>query len=168
MRLRGLVTEDFVNYKLPSMFLITSFCDFKCCKEAGNYICQNLPVLKQPIIEVDEDYLLRGYLSNPITKAIVFGGLEPMLQFEEVYNFIDRLRWYYGCSDPVVIYTGFYPEEIRGYLDDLSKLGNIIIKFGRYIPDDTSHFDPILGVNLASNNQWAEEIQKGMTWQERK
>lgn len=27
IRLRGVVMEDFVNYYLPSMFLISSFCD---------------------------------------------------------------------------------------------------------------------------------------------
>ena len=33
MKLKGINTEDFVNYKKPSMFLITSYCDFKCCKD---------------------------------------------------------------------------------------------------------------------------------------
>ena len=35
---------------------------------------------------------------------------------------------------------------------------NIIIKFGRYIPNQQAHYDDILGVNLASNNQYAIKI----------
>ena len=29
MNLKGVKLEDFVNYKKPSMFLITCFCDWK-------------------------------------------------------------------------------------------------------------------------------------------
>ena len=32
---------------------------------------------------------------------------------------------------------------------------NIIIKYGRYIPNDGKHFDRVLGVELVSNNQYA-------------
>ena len=32
---------------------------------------------------------------------------------------------------------------------------NIIIKFGRFIPDQKSTFDSVLGVELASQNQYA-------------
>ena len=35
---------------------------------------------------------------------------------------------------------------------------NIIIKYGRYIPNQTPHRDEVLGVNLASDNQYAERI----------
>ena len=140
------------------MFIITPYCDFKCCKEAGNEICQNLPVIKQPIIEMDDDKLIKRYLDNPITKAIVLGGLEPFETFGEVYDFIHKLRWEYNCFDPVVIYTGFYPEEKMEELLTLSKFDKIIVKFGRFIPDQKSHYDEVLGVDLASDNQWAEEI----------
>ena len=40
----------------------------------------------------------------------------------------------------------------------LSYFDNIIIKFGRYIPNKQSHYDNILGVNLASDNQYAVKI----------
>lgn len=160
MKLRGLIEEDFTNYKLPSMFLITPYCDFKCCTELGNNICQNLDIIKEPIVEIDADKLIKRYFQNSITGAIVFGGLEPIYKdyFEEVYNFIDKLRSDYECFDPVVIYTGYYPDEIVDELSRLSKFYNIIVKFGRFIPDQEPHFDEILGVNLASNNQWAERL----------
>ena len=92
MLLRGLIEEDFTNYKLPSMFLITPYCDFKCCIEAGNNICQNMDVVKEPIIEIDEDDLIERYLNNDITKAIVFGGLEPFKSFDSMRTFIGKLR----------------------------------------------------------------------------
>ena len=158
MLLRGLIEEDFVNYKLPSMFLITPYCDFKCCIEAGNNICQNMDIVKEPIIEIDEDDLIKRYLNNDITKAIVFGGLEPFKSFNNMRTFIGKLRWDYDCNDPVVIYTGYYPEEILDDVLILSKFSNIIIKFGRYIPGQKPHFDEILGVELANDEQYAAEL----------
>lgn len=32
MKITGLVDEDFINYKAPSMFISTSKCSFKCDK----------------------------------------------------------------------------------------------------------------------------------------
>ena len=158
MKIKGLIDEDFTNYKLPSMFIITPYCDFKCDKENGNDVCQNSSLIKESIIEIDNNKLIKRYLENPITKAIVFGGLEPFEQFEEVYDFIHKLRFEYNCFDPVVIYTGFYPEEKVDELIRLSKFDKIIIKFGRFIPDQESHYDEVLGINLASPNQYAEEL----------
>ena len=37
-------------------------------------------------------------------------------------------------------------------------LKNVIIKYGRFIPNEKSHWDEILQVNLASSNQFAEEL----------
>ena len=158
MKLRGYVEEDFTNYKKPSMFLITPYCDFKWCIENGNNICQNMDVIKAPIIDVDNDELIKRYLNNPITKSIVFGGLEPMDSFEEVREFINTLRWDYNCFDDVVIYTGYNADEIIDQCMRLSKFSNVIVKFGRFIPDQKSHFDEVLGVELASPNQYAVEL----------
>lgn len=158
MKLKGIVDEDFINYKLPSMFLISSTCDWKCCKEAGIDICQNLPLAKEKIIYIAEEKIFERYIDNPITKAIVIGGLEPFDQFEEVFNLISYFRMFRGCNDTFVIYTGYYPEEIDGQIKYLSMFENIIIKFGRYIPNRNTKYDEILGVELASDNQFAEKI----------
>ena len=158
MKLRGYVEEDFTNYKKPSMFLITPYCDFKCCIENGNNICQNMDVIKAPIIDVDNDELIKRYLNNPITKSIVFGGLEPIDSFDEVREFINTLRWDYNCFDDVVIYTGYNADEVIDQCMRLSKFANVIVKFGRFIPDQKSHFDEVLGVELASPNQYAVEL----------
>ena len=158
MRLRGMIEEDFTNYKLPSMFLITPYCNFKCCIEAGMNICQNMQIAKDPIIDIDEDELIKRYLNNPITKAVVFGGLEPFDTFDDLRSFIGKLRWDYNCFDPIVIYTGYYPEEISDKLLILSKFAGIIVKFGRYIPNQKEHFDELLGVNLANDEQYSVEL----------
>ena len=158
MKLRGYVEDDFTQYKKPSMFLITPYCDFKCCIENGNNICQNMDVIKAPIIDVDNDELIKRYLNNPITKSIVFGGLEPIDSFDELREFINTLRWDYNCFDDVVIYTGYNADEVIDQCMRLSKFANVIVKFGRFIPDQKSHFDEVLGVELASPNQYAVEL----------
>ena len=65
-----------------------------------------------------------------------------------------------------MIYTGYTKEELQNkiykdnisYLDKLKQYKNIIIKYGRYIPNQTPHYDEVLGVNLASDNQYAERL----------
>lgn len=158
MRIKGVTDEDFVNYRLPSMFIITSFCTFKCESESGVNCCQNGSLSSLSSSPVPDDALISRYLSNNITKAIVFGGLEPFDQYGELYAFIARLRVEHACLDDVVIYTGYDRSEIDGEICMLSAFPNIIVKFGRYVPNQESHFDETLGVMLASPNQYAERI----------
>ena len=158
MWLKGITDEDFVNYKVPSMFISTTMCSFKCDKECGSQVCQNMALAQEDPIFTNDDYLIRRYLKNPITKAIVFGGLEPFDQWGELFPFIQRLRMQYGCTDPVVIYTGYRREEIDGEIRFLMSMPNIIVKFGRFVPGQEPHMDPVLGVNLANDEQYAEQI----------
>lgn len=159
MRLKGIIEEDFIQYKKPSMFLISCFCDWKCCNEAkvDISVCQNEPIVKNPTNNIDDEKIYNKYQANPITSSIVIGGLEPMLQFEEIYNLIKLFRDN-NCVDDFVIYTGYYPDEIQDKVKKLSKFKNIIIKFGRFIPNRNSVFDKVIGVNLASDNQFAIKI----------
>ena len=162
MLIKGLVDEDFVNYKLPSMYIATATCSFKCDKEYGSTICQNSALAKQKSVDIKCEDTVARYLANPITHAIVFGGLEPMDQFDDVCALIILLRTRFvgNCLDDVVIYTGYTKEELekKNYLYFLRSYRNIIIKFGRYIPGQKPHYDPVLGVYLASDNQYAERI----------
>ena len=159
MRVKQIVDEDFVNYKLPSMFLATCFCTFKCQKELGidKSICQNEPIYHQPNIEVPADEIFRRYSENPITHAVVFGGLEPFLQFYEMLEVIKTFR-NNGCNDTVVIYTGYYESEISHQIELLSQFCNIICKFGRYKPGQKPHYDEVLGVNLSNIEQYGKRI----------
>lgn len=158
MWLKGISDEDFVNYKVPSMFIATAHCDFKCDRDCGKPVCQNAELAQADPIHTDDDYLIRRYLKNSITHAIVFGGLEPFDQWQELFPFIQKLRMQYGCVDPVVIYTGYREDEIDGMLRFLMSLPNIIVKFGRFVPDQEPHMDEVLGVKLASDNQYAKQI----------
>lgn len=160
MRLLTVVDERFDDYKKPAMFLGTISCGGKCCIEAGipTSICQNDGWRSCAPIEVDSFELCERYLDNKVSEAIVFGGLEPFEQFHEVEEFIHDFRIVYGCSDDIVIYTGYYPEEIKEQLKILSVYKNIIVKFGRFVPNSESRFDDVLGVTLASKNQYAERI----------
>ena len=159
MIIKGLIDEDFVNYHIPSMFIASSKCDWKCCIEYGKAIdmCQNSPLYKSKSIELSAEEIFRRYISNPITHALVIGGLEPMLQFDEVWDIIEHFR-INGVNDDIVIYTGYYPDEISNKVEQLKKFSNLIIKFGRYIPNDEKHYDCVLGVSLASKNQFAKRI----------
>lgn len=159
INLKGVVPEDFVNYKKPSLYLIFPNCSFKCDKECGRTICQNLPLVKEPIRQIDMDWLIHFYLNNSITKAIVCAGLEPFDSFDELAALVRKFRKV--SSDDFVIYTGYIREEIEEKvlkLKELSPNGKIIVKFGRYIPNQESHYDEVLGVKLASPNQFSEII----------
>ena len=158
MKLKFIKRDDFVNYKKCSMFLGTTSCDWKCCKESNIpcSICQNYPWSNNPIKEFNNKDIINMYLKDGLEESIVFGGLEPMLQFQELVSFIDKFRKV--SEDDIVIYTGYYKTEIEKEIEILKKYKNIIIKFGRYIPNRKNRYDDILGITLASDNQYAEKI----------
>ena len=158
MKLKFLMDEDFVNYKKPSMFLGFPTCSFKCCRE-GNFpieACQNCKLTTTQNIEIRINDIIERYMDNPITSAIVLGGLEPMDSFDDVQNLILNFR--HLCGDDVVIFTGYNKEEIADKIEILSLYENVVIKYGRYVPGQQPHYDNVLGVNLISDNQWAERI----------
>lgn len=159
MKVKDIIVEDFVNYKLPSMFISTCYCDWKCCTELGIDIgvCQNAPLAQSENIDIPDQTIYEHFMNNPITKAVVIGGMEPMIQINEVVNLINLFR-IQGENCPFIIYTGYYPNEIPEPLERLKQYKNIIIKFGRYIPNSQSIYNEVLGVTLASSNQYAEVI----------
>ena len=163
----NLIDEDFVQYKKPSMFIGMPTCSFKCDKECGKPVCQNSALATAPRIEMDALEIALRFYSNPISEAIVFGGLEPFDSFGKMCEIISLLWSLYNRSfdtkemPDIVIYTGYYPEEIKDELKTLKIYENIniIIKFGRFIPDSIPTYDDILGVELASNNQYAIRLE---------
>lgn len=157
MKIIGIIDEDFINYKKPSMVIEFPYCSFKCDKEYGKPVCQNGALINEPVIDIDAKKIIERYLQNPITEAIVFQGLEPFDSYEDMFDLIIEIRK--RTDDDIVIYTGYDSREIYHYADKLGHIfPNIIIKYGRYIPDVEPHYDPVLGVNLASDNQYAEKI----------
>ena len=156
MLIKGLVDEDFCNYFKPSMFIIFPRCSFKCDKEAGCTICQNSILAHEPDIKIDYSTIVDRYINNPITKAIVFGGLEPFDTPETMLRLIEHFRQ--ETQDDIVIYTGYTEEELQEEIKTYQQFKNIIIKFGRFIPNQEKHYDEVLGVELASSNQYARRI----------
>ncbi len=156
MRMKGLKDEDFVNYKKPAMFIGFPSCSWKCEKECGKKVCQNGTLATSPDIIIEVDSIVNRYINNPITSSIVCGGLEPFDTWDDLHQLITRMR--VSTQDDIVIYTGYDKEEIEEYINELKAFHNIIIKYGRFIPDQEQHYDEVLGVYLASSNQYAEKI----------
>ena len=158
MIVKAILDEDFNDYKKPSLFIAFPVCTLKCDRLNNCKVCQNSTLLKEPDIPVDISKLVKHYLKNNLTEAIVCGGMDPLDSFSDLHRLIFTLRVFYGCNDDVVIYTGYNKEEVQDKIKILQKFPNIIVKFGRYIMNQQPHFDELLGVNLASDNQYAEKI----------
>ena len=156
MLIKGIIDEDFINYKKPCMVIEFPYCSFKCDKECGKQVCQNGALANSPNIDVERMDLINRYLKNDITQSIVMQGLEPFDSWDDLISFIFLFRCY--TNDDIIIYTGYNLNELEEKIEILSYFNNIIIKFGRYIPNKQSHYDNILGVNLASDNQYAIKI----------
>ena len=152
MKVKGIISEDFVNYKKVSMTIMFPYCTFKC----GTDYCQNSSLANEKNIDISVDEIVSRYINNPITESIVMQGLEPFDSWKDLITLVKKFRE--RCSDDIVIYTGYYKDEIRTYIEDLQEYEDIVIKFGRYIPDQEKHFDEVLGIYLASDNQYGERI----------
>ena len=155
MKLKGIIDYDIINYKEPVMTLEFPYCDFKCDKLNGCEVCQNSSLVFEPDIDILMSDIWLLYEQNPLTKGFCFQGLEPFDSYQ-IFDLIDTIRYY--CDDPIIIYTGYNREQMPKQIEILKQYRNIIVKWGRFILGDEPHYDEILGVNLASNNQYAERI----------
>lgn len=172
MEIKGIIDECFNDYKMPTMFIAFPKCSFKCDKENGEQLCQNCGLVKENSIYITADALAKRYVENEITKGVVIGGLEPFDSIKELIELVDAIRR--KTNDPIIIYTGYTEEELengefdtfnhaeaaaRTYWNHIKSAGNIVVKFGRYRPRQEKHFDEVLGIWLASNNQYAKEYK---------
>ena len=184
MKLKMIDLENFNHYKKPSMVLGFPKCTFKCDKECGEQVCQNGALAAAEDIEISNKEIWKRYSDNHITQAIVCAGLEP---FDSLLDLVSLIMYIRGqsLSTDIVIYTGYTEEELcQKCVFDLEiqidskhtyhfknfnffnwitkEVPNIIIKFGRFIPNQNPHFDDVLGVYLASDNQYAKEYNSDM------
>lgn len=154
---KNIIDEDFSNFKQASMIIAFPICSFKCEKDCGiKGICQNTALYKSKNISIDTNDIIIRYLNNFLTNAIVFGGLEPLDSFDDVKALIQEFRQ--KTNDTIIIYTGYYPNEVSSQLQELKQYSNIIVKFGRFIPNQKPHYDEVLGIKLISDNQYAQKI----------
>lgn len=151
MLLSGFEEENFTNYRWPTMTVGFPACSFKC----GRW-CQNINLGSSPRIEIPTEMIVRRYLANSITKGIVCAGLEPIDTFGMLMGLLESFRE--RTSDVAIVYTGYDEFEIPDQTERLRDVGNIIVKYGRYVPNQQGHFDEVLGVSLASDNQYAMRL----------
>lgn len=156
MLIKGIIDCDLINYKKPCLTIETPKCNFKCDKECGIKVCQNSNLVSLPNINFSIEKIIEYFDNNPITQAICFQGLEPFDTFDDMISFIKAFRL--SHSDDIIIYTGYNKNEIQDKINILRQYKNIIIKFGRFIPNQEQIYDKVLEVTLSSKNQYAEVI----------
>lgn len=151
--------DDFVQYKKPCVVVCFPNCTWKCCTEAGipTSVCQNQEMCELKDIDITPEDVYNLYKESLFAESICCSGLEPMLQFDDVLSLLKYFREH-DCDADFVIYTGYYRNEIEDKIEQLAKYKNVIVKFGRYVPNQEKHYDEVLGVWLASDNQYAERI----------
>ena len=152
MRLKQIIDESFGDYKLCSMLLIADKCTWKC---EG---CQNKHLSQLPSQNFPDEEILKRFRNNPLTEAIVIGGLEPFEQLNELVIFIGEAIKA-ELDVPIVIYTGFEIDDFDLYWSGFEPAaktykGPVIVKFGRYVANSESIFNEDLGVTLISKNQY--------------
>lgn len=141
------------------MLIATHSCCFKCLTEQNLdlSICQNSHLNLSHTEESCIYDIINRYEENILSECIIFAGLEPMLQFDEIYEFINEFRK--KSDDDVIIFTGYYENEISEEINRLKNFKNIIIKFGRYIQNSEPRYDDVLKIKLISNNQYAKRVE---------
>jgi len=159
MKLKGIIDYDCTNYKKPVLTLEFPKCDFKCDKLNGCQVCQNSSLATEPDIEISYERIWELYEQNPLTKGFCFQGLEPFDSPKELNELIHFIRDEKHCSAPIIIYTGYGAGECHIIEYTLRHVfNNIIVKWGRFLLGYEPHYDKVLGVKLASNNQYAEKV----------
>ena len=159
MKLKGIIDYDCANYKYPCLTLEFPYCDFKCDALNKAPVCQNSSLAREPDIEVSGEKIWQLYSENPLTKGFCFQGLEPFNSFIDLIDLIHFIRVDKQCDDVIVIYTGYNAGEDLITENAIRKYHNIVIKWGRYLMGHESHYDEVLGVRLASDNQYGEYIK---------
>lgn len=156
-------TDDISDYKYTSMLLVFPKCSGKC-KNCQNGNLQNRDKSKD--IHIPAKSIINHYNRLKTHTAIVCAGLEP---FDSLYDLQDVFREFVISSNKrksdFVIYTGYTQEEVEIVVNLLKNIlftnekgmKRLIIKFGRYDEtktNNTDDIDPILGIHLATSNQY--------------
>lgn len=100
-----------------------------CYSDTVMYI--SLGTVAPPGTAIADDDIIQRYLCDDATIAIYFGGLEPLEQFDEIFNFVSKFRTEYHRRDDIVIYTTLDKNEVLSKIQALQMFDNIIIQFGR-------------------------------------
>jgi hypothetical protein len=157
MYLLGEPRLTFNDYHKTCLYLATPRCNFKCVREArekGIEIveCQNHALAGSLPTDYSAEEVAKAYHESVFAEALLLSGLDPLDCWEDVIVFLREFR----AIEPgveVVLYTGYYEHEVLEQVRQLSELGNVMVKFGRYDPSVPPGYDEVGGVTLASGNQ---------------
>lgn len=152
--------SDLLNYKEPTFMIYSGIsCTFKCDIENKSDLCQNIKLVNEKIIHYDIDKCIARYDAQSISHTISFQGLEPLDNLKQLLWFIHYFRKEH--DDTIIIWTGYTKDECEDLvylIQNKMNWENIIIKYGRFIPNQQPHYDEVLEIKLASDNQYAERI----------
>lgn len=143
--------ETFIDYKKTSMYIAFPVCSLNCKN------CHNKELRNKNTVELDYKTIVDYILNNPIIESVVLSGMNPMDSFDDVVGLIKELRK--KSNMDVVIYSGKLKYELKKEISVLKSFSNIIVKFGEYKENDIPIYSEVLGINLASSNQYARRIE---------
>ena len=75
IQVKGVVFEDFVNYKKPCMTIEMPRCDFKCDKECGQNVCHNSALAIADNITIDVDSIISLITTSRIFQEVIRIGI---------------------------------------------------------------------------------------------
>lgn len=153
MLIKGITDEVFSDYSKISMLIAVPKCTTRCWERLNlsPTICQNHHLHKEPNLNISNKDIIDKYIKNPLTKAVVFGGMDSWDSLDEVIEFIKEFRQV--SEDDCVLYTGKELDIIEKDFDRLKEFKNIYVKYGHYNPTLEPIVDDLTGVKLASSNQ---------------
>ena len=153
MLIKGITDEIFSDYSKTSMLIAVPVCTTRCWEKLNlsPTICQNHLLRREPNLSVSNKDIIDRYLENPLTSAIVFGGLDSWDSLDEIIEFIREFRLV--SEDDCVLYTGRDLDIIENDFGKLREFKNIYVKYGGYNPFLESVVDELTSVVLASSNQ---------------
>ena len=154
-------TDDITDYLKTSLLLVTPKCSGKCGEKCQNYFLIKNATTKQYAVSS----IVNLYNNLTTHNAVVFAGLEPFDTFNDTQILVDAFLQNDKPID-IVIYTGYYQQSITDKVNVLlqkliktkSTNKTIIIKFGPYIAENRSYYSNILGIKLATDNQYVKRF----------
>lgn len=151
--IKDIIDEVYSDFNKIGMLVVVPKCKTRCWEKCGLSpdICQNYHLNFTEKFNINNEDIINRYLENPLTKCIIFGGLDGFDSIDEILIFLEEFRKI--SKDDVVIYTGKELEDIEHRFNDLAFYKNIYVKYGHYNPNLNSIKDELTGVTLASENQ---------------
>lgn len=161
-------TDNITDYKETSMLLVFPYCSGKCGPKCHNYrMIGTTKINEYNILDI-----INLYLKLETHNSVVCAGLEP---FDSMLDLTNLVKCFSSCNKncDIVIYTGYNEDEIEDNVKSLVETfdanvnkdykKSLIVKFGRFIFDDSGkevkNYSDILGINLASPNQYAKVLR---------